>query len=134
MDLDLFSSLIYPAWFYALPKKAFMDYRVRGAIRRVDVPASFSELWCRMRKRPAGSVLATGRLPSIDVYGLTAHADYIDERRRADSTLGVNRLCVLLAEERRVYCSVDTMRNWLSSHAAPSAIEAPGLILGATLG
>ena len=56
-------------------------------------------------------MLATGRLPSTDVDGLNAHADYIDDRRRADSTLGRSQLCVLLAEERRVYCSVKTVRK-----------------------
>ena len=106
-----------------------MNSHVRGAIRRAALPASFDGLWSRMRKRPAGSMLPK-RLPSVDVGGLAAHADYLNERRREDPTLGRNQLCVLLAQARRVYCSVKTMQKWLSRHAAPSAIEAAGVDSG----
>ena len=75
-----------------------MNSHVRGAIRRVALPASFDGLWSRMRKRPAGSMLPKS-LPSINVSGLSAHADYLNELRRSKRASGALTCCVIFVSE-----------------------------------
>ena len=71
-----------------------MNSHIRGVARRATLPSSFGGLWSRMRKRPAGSMLPK-RLPSVDVGGLAAHADYLNERRRSMRVHGTLACCVI---------------------------------------
>jgi hypothetical protein len=71
-----------------------MKSQVGGTIRRVALPNSSDELSSRIRKRPAGSMLKQG-LPVVDVGGLSAHADYLNECRRSMSVYGAPVCCVI---------------------------------------
>ena len=68
-----------------------------------------------------------GKMPQVDVAGLDAHRDYLLIKKRDDPSLGRNQLCVLLATDRKVYCSLNNMRKWLrrqqsSPSSGPSTI------------
>ena len=75
------------------------------------VPASYGGLWERMHARGASATHRPGQLPQVDVAGLDAHRDYLLIKLRDAPSLGRCQLCVLLASDPKVYCSVKTMQK-----------------------